>query len=234
MTTFDQSLHPRGHGGKFTTKQRAEPAELETPETFPTYSRAEDTTDDLGGPDLGLIHPAPRASIFAGANPNRQSVGLPGHCESCAQHGHVAAHPDFGCGDVGCDQNHDEIVPEVSPFVDAVIDNEMARADQALDEIVRLQREISRRSLTAAALMVRSLDPSAKTATLTEEEGMWRIETDGAVEFDEFWNDVWHVTRMLTTRERNYEDTDGVELDLRYRDGVESITIDIDKVLART
>lgn len=29
MTTFDQSVHPRGHGGKFATKQHAEPAALE-------------------------------------------------------------------------------------------------------------------------------------------------------------------------------------------------------------
>ena len=109
----------------------------------------------------------------------------------------------------------------------------MACVDQALDEVEELHKEISRRSLTATALMVRALDPSPKTVTLTE-EGMWRIETDGAVDFDEFGEDVWNTTRMLTTRDVSYEDTDGVELGLSYRDGVDSIIIDIDKVLART
>lgn len=45
---------------------------------------------------------------FAGSSAERQSVGLPGHCVKCAEHGHVAAHPDLGCGDVGCTARHDE------------------------------------------------------------------------------------------------------------------------------
>lgn len=48
---------------------------------------------------------------FAGSNSERQSVGLPGHCVKCAEHGHVAAHPDLGCGDVGCNAAHDEPAP---------------------------------------------------------------------------------------------------------------------------
>lgn len=48
---------------------------------------------------------------FAGSNSERQSVGLPGHCVRCAEHGHVAAHPDLGCGDVGCTSMHDEPAP---------------------------------------------------------------------------------------------------------------------------
>ena len=45
---------------------------------------------------------------YAGSNSERQSVGLPGHCVRCAEHGHVQAHPDLGCGDVGCTSAHDE------------------------------------------------------------------------------------------------------------------------------
>lgn len=51
---------------------------------------------------MGPTHPR------AGSNPERQSVGLPGHCALCAEHGHAAAHPDLGCGDVGCSAHHDE------------------------------------------------------------------------------------------------------------------------------
>ena len=47
-------------------------------------------------------------TAYTGSNPERQSVGLPGHCEDCAEHGHVAAHPDLGCSDVGCDSAHPE------------------------------------------------------------------------------------------------------------------------------
>jgi hypothetical protein len=47
-------------------------------------------------------HPAD----FAGSNPERQSVGDPGHCEDCCSVGHVAAHPDLGCADVGCTRTH--------------------------------------------------------------------------------------------------------------------------------
>jgi hypothetical protein len=43
---------------------------------------------------------------LCGSNSDRQSVGDPGHCERCAQVGHVVAHPDLGCGDVGCYAAH--------------------------------------------------------------------------------------------------------------------------------
>lgn len=45
---------------------------------------------------------------FTGSNPERQSVGHPGHCDACAERGHAAAHPDLGCADVGCYAAHDE------------------------------------------------------------------------------------------------------------------------------
>ena len=48
---------------------------------------------------------------FAGSDSERQSVGDPGHCEDCCSVGHVKAHPDLGCGDVGCDLSHDEPEP---------------------------------------------------------------------------------------------------------------------------
>lgn len=46
------------------------------------------------------------AHRIAGSNPERQSVGLPGHCESCAAVGHIDAHPNLGCSDVGCTISH--------------------------------------------------------------------------------------------------------------------------------
>lgn len=48
----------------------------------------------------------PPTARFPGTNPDRQSVGKPGHCENCAEHGHVKAHPNLGCGDVGCYSAH--------------------------------------------------------------------------------------------------------------------------------
>lgn len=46
------------------------------------------------------------AHSFSGSNPDRQSVGDPGHCEDCCSLGHVVAHPELGCGDVGCNVDH--------------------------------------------------------------------------------------------------------------------------------
>jgi hypothetical protein len=43
---------------------------------------------------------------LAGSNVERQSIGLPGHCERCAELGHVKAHKNYGCGDVGCMHVH--------------------------------------------------------------------------------------------------------------------------------
>ncbi|GAA1753713.1 hypothetical protein [Nostocoides vanveenii] len=233
MTTFDEGQHPRGTGGKFAAKQHAEPAELETTQSFPTYSRAEDTTDDLGGPDLGLLHPAPRASIFAGANPNRQSVGLPGHCESCAQHGHVAAHPDFGCGDVGCDLDHDEYVPEVSSFDDARIDALMAEADQAFEQQQAASRRMTTRSVQATAVMVRSIYPDAAEFTLEpDDEGGWSV-TAGDHDFADHGDEVWNTTRLIGFRYDDFTDLFGVDVD-DHRGRVESVSVNIDKVIART
>jgi len=43
---------------------------------------------------------------LCGSNVERQQVGDPGHCEDCCSVGHVVAHPDLGCGDVGCYRTH--------------------------------------------------------------------------------------------------------------------------------
>lgn len=55
---------------------------------------------------------------YCGSNPERQSVGDPGHCEACCSVGHIVAHPAFGCADVGCTLNHSgepDAEPHVSP-----------------------------------------------------------------------------------------------------------------------
>ena len=41
-----------------------------------------------------------------GTNSARQATGLPGHCTACAARGHIAAHPNLGCADVGCSDAH--------------------------------------------------------------------------------------------------------------------------------
>jgi hypothetical protein len=48
----------------------------------------------------------PPTHEHAGADSDRASVGLPGHCDICAIVGHVVAHPVFGCGDVQCNSDH--------------------------------------------------------------------------------------------------------------------------------
>lgn len=45
---------------------------------------------------------------FAGSDKERAQVGLPGHCERCAEVGHIRAHRSLGCGDVGCNSDHAE------------------------------------------------------------------------------------------------------------------------------
>lgn len=54
-------------------------------------------------PPIGPPYPT---HDFAGSNSDRQSIGLPGHCERCAEVGHVKAHRNLGCGDVECNKDH--------------------------------------------------------------------------------------------------------------------------------
>lgn len=71
---------------------------------WPTDS--EDDTDYWGlDGDWHEMHPT--VPLYVGSNSDRQSVGLPGHCEQCANVGHVEAHPELGCSDVGCHASHD-------------------------------------------------------------------------------------------------------------------------------
>lgn len=44
---------------------------------------------------------------YPGHSKHRAEEGVPGHCERCCQYGHVKAHRDLGCGDVGCTKGHD-------------------------------------------------------------------------------------------------------------------------------
>lgn len=56
-------------------------------------------------------HPAYPTHPYAGSCKERAEIGKPGHCEQCAEHGHVVAHPDLGCSDVGCGKAHDDEAP---------------------------------------------------------------------------------------------------------------------------
>ncbi len=58
----------------------------------------------------------PPTHTYAGTSKDRQEVGLPGHCKACAAAGHMAAHPDLGCGDVGCDKAHDDAPASVGAY----------------------------------------------------------------------------------------------------------------------
>lgn len=73
---------------------------------------------------------------YPGTNPVRQSVGKPGHCEPCAEHGHVAAHPDLGCGDVGCTSHHDEDTTDDGPTEADIV--KLLRAGDVNPEIAAL------------------------------------------------------------------------------------------------
>lgn len=55
---------------------------------------------------IRLASPPYPTHRYAGRDSKRQSVGKPGHCERCAEFGHVRAHPSLGCGDVGCSDAH--------------------------------------------------------------------------------------------------------------------------------
>lgn len=68
-----------------------------------TSRRGRTTAPDYRPPHMRPVVPT---HSYAGSNSDRQCVGLPGHCERCAEVGHVLAHPDLGCGDVGCTRDH--------------------------------------------------------------------------------------------------------------------------------
>ena len=57
----------------------------------------------------------PPTHPYCGSSSERQSVGNPGHCERCAEFGHVLAHPNLGCGDVGCTRDHGPNCPADTP-----------------------------------------------------------------------------------------------------------------------
>lgn len=78
---------------------------------------------------------APTAN-YAGTNSDRQSIGLPGHCERCAERGHVAAHPGYGCGDVGCNLAHEVEPAPVRTLTDVLQDfRAAARGESAADSV---------------------------------------------------------------------------------------------------
>lgn len=58
------------------------------------------------GPDE--YEPGTGTHPHAGSDKARQETGQAGHCDTCARVGHVKAHRDLGCGDVGCNIHHDE------------------------------------------------------------------------------------------------------------------------------
>ena len=56
-----------------------------------------------------MSYDQPMIGLFAGRSPD----GNGPHCARCAEVGHVVAHPDLGCGDVGCVQGHEPLITRV-------------------------------------------------------------------------------------------------------------------------
>lgn len=69
--------------------------------------RLEDEARAAEEPSYRQVPASNGAASFIGSDQARQSVGNPGHCERCVSIGHVAAHPELGCGDVGCYASHE-------------------------------------------------------------------------------------------------------------------------------
>jgi hypothetical protein len=76
--------------------------------TCPDCGRTSWNPNDAREGYCGACHAvtATQTASLSGSNSERQSVGLPGHCEPCSALGHVRAHPELGCGDVGCTSAH--------------------------------------------------------------------------------------------------------------------------------
>ncbi|MFI6215677.1 hypothetical protein ACIBCD_27105 [Nocardia brasiliensis] len=73
-------------------------------------------TARFGEPDR--LQRAARERGYAGRGENGAA-----HCDDCARFGHVAAHPDLGCGDVGCVSAHGDDPAPTRPLpVAAVLD----------------------------------------------------------------------------------------------------------------
>jgi hypothetical protein len=94
-----------GQAYSCTFAEMVNPDLITVPEASPMDDmfRMVNSTDSV--PSTWSTTPPP-THRYAGSNKARQEVGLPGHCEKCARVGHVTAHPNLGCGDVGCTSGH--------------------------------------------------------------------------------------------------------------------------------
>jgi hypothetical protein len=98
-----------------------------------------------------------RPRIYTGTDPARQSIGLPGHCDDCAKRGHVLAHPDLGCADVGCDEAHSAVPYLVFVAVgDWTIGPVEVEADSVEDAKAKAEELV--KTLTVKASWVREAD----------------------------------------------------------------------------
>ncbi len=71
------------------------------------------------------------AHPFAGSDPDREAAGLTGHCSTCAEMGHILAHPGAPCVEVGCfehqpPQDGDRSLWNIAAYVPAGRENEFA------------------------------------------------------------------------------------------------------------
>lgn len=63
--------------------------------------------------------PAAAPTFTGSASGERAESGYSSHCDRCERFGHVLAHPDLGCGDVGCTRAHDEAPAETMWMLDS-------------------------------------------------------------------------------------------------------------------
>lgn len=93
--------------------------------------------DGLETPVAGRLPYRRIPARYAGSDPERQSVGDPGHCEDCVSVGHALAHPDFGCADVGCYESHEPVDP--GDDLDRAIRDRISllRGRRVLDKAIR-------------------------------------------------------------------------------------------------
>lgn len=98
---------------------------------------------------------------FCGTNADRAGVGLRGHCDRCAEVGHVKAHPDLGCGDVGCNVEHgpeNELPTKCEPGC-------TLRHIHAVEPVALVPgRATAIRALVRAKQLLADLDRSARSA----------------------------------------------------------------------
>jgi hypothetical protein len=90
--------------------------------------------------------------MSAGTDTERQSRGAPGHCDECAEFGHVVAHPALGCADVGCNASHEAASGTAHEEAAVMISLGLDHGDSVGGAIERARRSVALTVATARRL----------------------------------------------------------------------------------